>query len=249
MQVGLASPYRMMPADPRTCIARLQNRRRPSAIYAADVQHDSEIPFQQKLQKRYRVPTVETCPDCEVHDGELHDLFCTKEQCPFCNGQLITCDCIREILSLSAEEIRSVEEYINDTVPPLSEIMERWLEALVAKGRIPFRPYPDDCLRAAYRGDTTTVKRFLSLGFDPNAGNEVGYTALMAAARGGSVDAIRFLLSHGADPTIADTRGYTALHWAVAQPATDGLREVACVQALVKRERIPTPAARTAPRR
>lgn len=46
-------------------------------------------------------PAIETCPDCGVRDGELHDFFCTKERCPFCSGQLLTCDCIRNVLGLS----------------------------------------------------------------------------------------------------------------------------------------------------
>lgn len=112
--------------------------------------------------------------------------------------------------------------------------MQRWKDALFAKGRVPFRAYPDDCLRAAYRGDTTTVERFLNLGFDPNAGNEVGCTPLMAAARGGSLDVIRLLLSRGANPTQSDTKGDTALHCVVAQPPHGRPGEMACVQALIK---------------
>jgi ankyrin repeat protein len=179
-------------------------------------------------------PAIETCPDCGVRDGELHDFFCTKERCPFCSGQLLTCDCIRNVLGLSAHEIQSLEEYVDDSIPPSSDIMQRWKDAIVAKGRIPFRSYTDDCLRAAHRGDTATVERFLNLGFDPNTGNEVGCTALMTAARGGSLDVIRFLLSHGADPTQADTRGYTALHCVVAQPTQSRPSEAACVQVLIK---------------
>ena len=50
---------------------------------------------------------IETCLDCGVRIGELHDLFCTKERCPFCGGQLISCDCIRNVLKLSEEESKS----------------------------------------------------------------------------------------------------------------------------------------------
>src|SRR5262245_26027413 len=130
---------------------------------------------------------IETCPDCEVRSGELHELFCTKERCPFCGGQLISCDCIRSVLKLSDPERQALEEYIDDSVPPLSHIMQRWRDALDKKGRVPFETFPDDPIRAAYRGDVEALQRFLADGFSPNVGNEVGYTALMGAARGESL--------------------------------------------------------------
>jgi hypothetical protein len=42
------------------------------------------------------------------------------------------------VLKLSAEEQRAVDEYIDDEVEPLKGINERWVNALNAKGRIPF---------------------------------------------------------------------------------------------------------------
>jgi hypothetical protein len=34
-----------------------------------------------------------TCHDCEVHEGQLHEDLCDMERCPFCGGQLLSCDC------------------------------------------------------------------------------------------------------------------------------------------------------------
>jgi len=187
----------------------------------------------QKVAPRDKRHMIETCPDCGVRNGEPHDLFCTKERCPFCGGQLITCGCIRSVLKLSDEEKQALGEYIDDSIPPLSDIMQQWREALDSKGRVPFQAFPDDPIRAAYRGDVDAVQRFLDDGFPPNAGNEVGYTALMGAARGANLDVIRFLLSHGGQAALADKRGYTALHWAVAQPAHDPSSQVACLRALL----------------
>jgi hypothetical protein len=179
-------------------------------------------------QKR---PMVEACADCGVRSGELHDLFCLKERCPFCGGQLASCECIGRVLDLTQDEQGLVDEYIDDSIPPLSDIMHRWREALNAKGRVPFEAHPDDPIRAAYRGDVGAVQRFLDNGFDPDAGNEVGYTALMGAARGASVDVLRILLSRGAHATTTDKRGCSALHWAVAQPDDTG--QAACVRVLL----------------
>lgn len=176
---------------------------------------------------------IDTCPDCEVRSGELHELFCLKERCPFCGGQLASCDCIHSVLKLSAEESRAVDEYVDDSLPPLSQIMQRWREALDHKGRVPFEAYPDDPIRAAYRGDIEAVKAFVEDGFPPNAGNEVGYTILMGAARSSSLEVARFILSHGGQAALADKRGYTALHWAVAQPTANPANELSCVRMLI----------------
>ncbi len=176
---------------------------------------------------------ITTCPDCGVRTGELHDIFCTKERCPFCNGQLMSCDCIRNVLKLSEEECRALDEYVDDSVPPLSDIMRLWREALDRKGRIPFEAFPDDPIRAAYRGDVAAVKRFLDDGFPANAGNEVGYTALMGAARGASLEVIQLILSRGGRAALADKRGYTALHWAVAQPPANSTNQLNCVRMLI----------------
>lgn len=178
-------------------------------------------------------PSIEKCPDCETPSGKLHDLFCTKERCPFCCGQLITCDCAGTVLNLTAAEQKVLDECIDDSVPPLSEIMQRWRDALDAKGRVPFESYADDPIRAAYRGDVDTLELYLANGFDPNAGNDVGYTVLMAAARGESLAAIQFLISHGARIEKEDTRGYTALYWAVGQPTNRPLVQVECLRALL----------------
>jgi ankyrin repeat protein len=185
-----------------------------------------------KAEKRRVRHMVDTC--CAVRNGELHELFCTKERCPFCGTQLITCDCIRSALNLSDDERLILDEYIDDSVPPLSDIMQRWKDALVRKGRVPFKAFPDDPIRAAYRGDVEAMLRFLDDGFPPNEGNEVGYTALMGAARGESADMIRLLLSRGAQAGLADKRGCTALHWAVAQSVGDPARQVACVRTLIE---------------
>jgi ankyrin repeat protein len=201
-------------------------------------------PFKKLFRGRKTEPPrrrhmIETCPDCCVQSGELHDLFCLKEKCPFCGGQLASCGCIRSVLMLSEAEQQALDKYIDDSVPPLSEVLQRWRDALASKGRIPFEAFPDDPIRAAYRGDVEAMQQFLDDGFPVNAGNEVGYTALMGAARGARLDMIRFLLSRGAQAGISDKRGYTAVHWAVAQPVPDGSDQVSCLCALLDAGAVP----------
>jgi hypothetical protein len=82
--------------------------------------------------------TERRCPDCEAPWGQLHELFCTKERCPFCGGQLVTCRCIVKVLQLAPAELEALDEYVDDTVDPLRSINERWVAAVEAKGRVPF---------------------------------------------------------------------------------------------------------------
>lgn len=174
------------------------------------------------------------CPDCNASNGQIHDLFCTKERCPFCGGQLITCDCVGKVLPLSESEKQIWDQYEDDSVPPLSGLLGRWQEALNAKGRIPFLPIHDDLIYASYRRDMQAVQSFLNDGYSPNSPNEVGYTPMMGAVRGENVEALCLFLSQGGDAQTADHRGFTVLHWAVGQPPIDPIKQLACVQMLVK---------------
>ena len=59
--------------------------------------------------------------------------------------------------------------------------------------------------RAAERGDVSVLEAMLDCGFDPDRGDdEIGKTALHAAAMEGHVDAVRVLLAHGASVSIRD---------------------------------------------
>ena len=87
------------------------------------------------------------CSDCETSEGAPHALFCTKERCPFCGGQLSSCGCIGDVLALTEEESRAFAEYIDDSVEPLRGIMSRWEEALNRKGRVPYIEYPNVCAK------------------------------------------------------------------------------------------------------
>jgi hypothetical protein len=82
---------------------------------------------------------AKTCDECGCGEGELHDIFCLRERCPFCGDQLVGCGCISKVLKLTAEEQEALDEYLDDEEEPLKGINERWVAALEAKGRVPFR--------------------------------------------------------------------------------------------------------------
>lgn len=64
------------------------------------------------------------CPACGVEEGELHLLGCIIEVCPWCDGQLCSCNCRFE--QLETEELEDEEQ------------LENFIELLNEKGRIPY---------------------------------------------------------------------------------------------------------------
>jgi hypothetical protein len=91
------------------------------------------------------------CHDCACLEGELHEPGCDMERCPFCGGQLLTCDCCYDYLGL-----RDSRLYSEDTsyLPPdvyehgLSEEQEaKWEVILNHKGLVPYIVYPFFCAR------------------------------------------------------------------------------------------------------
>lgn len=67
---------------------------------------------------------------------------------------------------------------------------------------------------AAYRGDTTAVRRFLAEGMDPNYRNPGGWTPLMIAAAERHLQTVLALLEAKADPNLQNSYGRTALMFA-----------------------------------
>ena len=46
-----------------------------------------------KATCRERLYKKSRCGDCDVKEGELHELGCDMECCSICGGQFISCDC------------------------------------------------------------------------------------------------------------------------------------------------------------
>jgi hypothetical protein len=54
--------------------------------------------MQKKITKKRRM----ICHDCGIKEGELHKENCDMERCPKCKGQLLSCDC--DIQNISIDE-------------------------------------------------------------------------------------------------------------------------------------------------
>ncbi len=68
----------------------------------------------------------DVCPACHAASGELHELGCPVELCPWCGGQLIHCSCRFDRLEL--DRLSSEQDLV------------RFEEMLNEQGRIPYSP-------------------------------------------------------------------------------------------------------------
>ena len=70
----------------------------------------------------------------------------------------------------------------------------------------------EDLIEAAFQGDVSKVRAFLSQGADVNANDKFGRRPLHLAAQGGRTEAAKFLIEKGADVSAKSSDGYTPLH-------------------------------------
>ncbi|HHD57200.1 MAG TPA: hypothetical protein ENK89_05940 [Desulfobulbaceae bacterium] len=72
-----------------------------------------KLPYYEPLQVDRDI-----CPACHAVTGELHELGCPVEVCPWCGGQLIGCSCRFDRLGVeviaSEEELARLEILLND---------------------------------------------------------------------------------------------------------------------------------------
>lgn len=92
---------------------------------------------------------IKTCHDCGAKEGQIHEYGCDMEDCPFCGGQLLSCDCsytnlgfvIDDNLPFSGLPENIYNEGLTD------ELWDKWVIILEKKGRIPYIVYPNLCVR------------------------------------------------------------------------------------------------------
>jgi len=72
----------------------------------------------------------ELCKVCSVKDGEFHRFGCPIEICPWCQGQLVNCNC--RFVQAGLKELKTNAQ------------LDKFLEIVEAKGRIPFAAADQD---------------------------------------------------------------------------------------------------------
>jgi len=82
------------------------------------------------------------CGDCGVREGQLHRPNCDMEVCPFCGGQLLSCDCCYALLGIDCSP--GTWAYKHGLT---QEQEDQWFAMLEVRGRIPYIEYPIFCAR------------------------------------------------------------------------------------------------------
>jgi hypothetical protein len=91
-----------------------------------------------------------TCHDCGVLEGQIHIRGCDMERCPFCLGQLISCNCSLKHFypefRWQAEPFCNLPQDVYESGLPADQDAE-WDRLLIEKGRIPYLLLPNLCAR------------------------------------------------------------------------------------------------------
>jgi len=68
----------------------------------------------------------DTCVECSAKIGQIHNKWCCDiEICPFCGGQLMTCDCVNNLMDIVLNRTDA------DTIDCFTQAeKERWLELI-----------------------------------------------------------------------------------------------------------------------
>lgn len=91
------------------------------------------------------------CRDCGASEGQFHACLCTQERCPFCGGQLLSCDCCYELLGLvddrtyGADTAHLPPDIYANGLP--GDLQLLWLRMLGERGRVVYIVYPQYCAR------------------------------------------------------------------------------------------------------
>lgn len=95
-----------------------------------------------KIMRRQR------CHDCNVQEGDFHVPGCDMERCPFCYGQLISCDCCYEKLGLIDYDAYPETSGLSPEIYEgglTEELNQKWDKILREQGLIPYIQSPVLC--------------------------------------------------------------------------------------------------------
>ncbi len=118
-------------------------------LYGDDIEYADGFLF---MLREYPVPNFlnEECHDCGVEEGQVHKGGCDTEICPFCYGQLISCDCDYKKLGLVDKKNYPKTDGLSPKIYKeglTDEQSDEWDRILKKKGLIPFIIIPNFCRR------------------------------------------------------------------------------------------------------
>lgn len=92
------------------------------------------------------------CRGCDAPEGSLHNRGCFNERCPFCFGQLASCNCQYVHFGYKPQPISAghptmglPKEVFNEGLS--DEQLDEWDHVVTKKGRIPYFRFPNICSR------------------------------------------------------------------------------------------------------
>jgi hypothetical protein len=76
-------------------------------------------------ESKEAITSDNTCGGCLAKEGQLHHWPCHDEECPFCGGQVIYCDCFDDLMKWAIQSTEPVDlKYFAEAEK------ERWIELI-----------------------------------------------------------------------------------------------------------------------
>lgn len=76
-------------------------------------------------ESKEAITSDNSCVGCSAKKGQLHHWPCDDEECPFCGGQAISCDCFDNLMAWAIQSTESVDlKHFTESEK------ERWLELI-----------------------------------------------------------------------------------------------------------------------
>ena len=115
------------------------NLKKPGPLFDGKC-HQADAKGAREMKKQERV-----CHDCATPEGAFHLPGCDMEICPFCSGQLLSCDCRYRLLGFDPNKLATSHPKIYQEGLP-DELEDAFELLLKIRGRIRYYAWPVLCV-------------------------------------------------------------------------------------------------------